>query len=929
MDLIERLRPRWRHPDPEVRAAAVREMGADDHERLASLARTDPDARVRRAAIKRLDDAALLEQVAASETDPALRDLAAERLRETLVAIATSNRPVDECGAALGRLTDERSFVVVATSASAAGVRREALGRITSERALRDVVRHATDAAIQREALDRIHDAAALRSIAAGDGPADIALRALERIDDAGTLRAIAESRTAGRSVRERARARLSSDTPPVGLKEARARQLALCTVVGKLTTESDVLRAAERVREVQREWLDLARDVPPRDDVAARFDATCEHILEEAASLERRMTATEHAAHAREENLAARRALCEQVAALDGADALRSLRAVRAAWNRLDAVSDESGAELSRRFAQACAECASRHQRWLADEARHTEVEAAVEEAEALAAASPLPKVKVWKEVEKQWESLAASRVALTSSAALEARFVSAGTALRRRWREADDERASHQQGNLAHLAALCARLEELAGSEALKPSAARRELQAADAALANLGPLPPSERRATWTERVAEGRDRLLRRVRREEETEEWRRWANVGAQEEIIQRVEALLEANDLAEGTRQLGQLQDEWARVATASPEKSQALWERFRTVRNELRKRCDAYLADNLEKKRSLCAQLAGLADSTAWNETAEAIKRLQAEWKTIGPVPGKYSAALWQQFREPCDRFFARRKEHFDRLDGERREHVQRKTALCEQAEAFAESTDWEATAAVMKRLQAEWKQSGPLPRAQSEALWQRFRASCDRFFDRRNRREDVAREAALQRAEALCSDLEATVAGLQSDAGATPDEVGRKVDETWAEWIRLDVATADGGRAAGERIRAAYERIAALRPESLRGTRLDPDVTRKRREKLCARLEQLLGTNAAPAREMSLQEKALALRDRLAANTIGGGSGSQATRQQDTAREVERISATWAHLGPALDADARALAERFERARARASSA
>jgi len=107
------------------------------------------------------------------------------------------------------------------------------------------------------------------------------------------------------------------------------------------------------------------------------------------------------------------------------------------------------------------------------------------------------------------------------------------------------------------------------------------------------------------------------------------------------------------------------------------------------------------------------------------------------------------------------------------------------------------------------------------------------------------------------------------------------------------------------------------------------LRGTRLDPEVTRKRREKLCARLEQLLGTNAAPAREMSLQEKALALRDRLAANTIGGGSGSQATRQQDTAREVERISATWAHRGPALEADARALAERFERARARASSA
>ena len=60
-----------------------------------------------------------------------------------------------------------------------------------------------------------------------------------------------------------------------------------------------------------------------------------------------------------------------------------------------------------------------------------------------------------------------------------------------------------------------------------------------------------------------------------------------------------------------------------------------------------------------------------------------------------------------------------------------------------------------------------------------------------------------------------------------------------------------------------------------------------------------------------------------ALALRDRLATNTIGGQSTSTT---RDTAREVERISASWALLGPVLDDDARALAERFARARDRA---
>src|SRR4029450_13235692 len=144
-------------------------------------------------------------------------------------------------------------------------------------------------------------------------------------------------------------------------------------------------------------------------------------------------------------------------------------------------------------------------------------------------------------------------------------------------------------------------------------------------------------------------------------EEHTEKWRRWGNVGAQEELIARVEALLESNDLAEGTRQLGRLQEEWARVATATADKSQALWDRFRTDRNELRTRCDAYLASNLERKRALCAQVAGIGDATDWNDTSELIRRLQTEWKAIGPVPARDATGLWRGIWGAWGMFFGR----------------------------------------------------------------------------------------------------------------------------------------------------------------------------------------------------------------------------------------------------------------------------
>ena len=349
---------------------------------------------------------------------------------------------------------------------------------------------------------------------------------------------------------------------------------------------------------------------------------------------------------------------------------------------------------------------------------------------------------------------------------------------------------------------------------------------------------------------------------------------------------------------------------------------AQSLWERFRSARNELRKRSDAYLAENLEKKRGLCAQVAGLAESTAWNETAELIKRLQAEWKEIGPVSTRHAQALWREFRAPCDTFFVRRKEHFARLDGERRTAATAKTALCEQAEALADSTDWDTTTTVMKRLQVEWKESGPLPRAQSDALWQRFRTACDRFFERRSRRDELAQEALLQQAQAICDQLEALAATLAGEDAPSPEQTGKVVDEAWAGWLRLEVATRKDAAALAERLHAACQQIATAQPECLRGTRLDPAATRTRREKLCARLEKLVDATETP-RELSLQEMALALRDRLATNTIGGQSTSTT---RDTAREVERISASWALLGPVLDDDARALAERFARARDRA---
>ena len=75
-------------------------------------------------------------------------------------------------------------------------------------------------------------------------------------------------------------------------------------------------------------------------------------------------------------------------------------------------------------------------------------------------------------------------------------------------------------------------------------------------------------------------------------------------------------------------------------------------------------------------------------------------------------------------------------------------------------------ESTDWDAAAAEMKRLQAEWKTIGPVKKSRSEAMWQRFRGACDHFFARYAQRHDIARGERVAAREAICAELEALAA-------------------------------------------------------------------------------------------------------------------------------------------------------------------
>ena len=549
----------------------------------------------------------------------------------------------------------------------------------------------------------------------------------------------------------------------------------------------------------------------------------------------------------------------------------------------------------------------------------------------------------------------------------------------------DAKKSRAQQRQENLKTLQGLAERLERLMEAAQVNLKRTERSLREAAQALKSPPALPSKKEWPTFKRRLEAAREALMPKVRELEELEEWKRWANVPKQEELAKRLEDLAESKDMPLVTREFRSTMEEWKKVATAPREKAEELWERFKAAREALREKVDAHLAqqaeerkENLKKKIALCEKAEALQDSTDWRETADALKALQAEWKKLGPVPRKHSNAVWKRFRGACDVFFERRKKDLDSRREVWDENLKKKIALCEKAEAMQDSTDWEAGTQRFKALQAEWKAVGPVPRKHSNSIWKRFRSACDRFFDRRSRKDELPLEANVEVREKLLADLAALLPQdeAQDDAEAKAEDAAEEPAKTEPqdEASEESAETPEGAEAEGEEaapaaepaeaeeteeapagppenlaerigeIRQAWrtaggvprgrypelvqrfsdlsEALQAAYPEELQGTDLDPKVIADQRLKLVERMESLV-QEVRPEEEdsepASIQDLAAQLKQALAANTIRRGAAFNPVNWREISSKAEAVKRGWRELPGEAD---KKLAARFDQA-------
>jgi hypothetical protein len=272
----------------------------------------------------------------------------------------------------------------------------------------------------------------------------------------------------------------------------------------------------------------------------------------------------------------------------------------------------------------------------------------------------------------------------------------------------------------------------------------------------------------------------------------------------------------------------------------------------------------------------------------------------------------------LAQRFRAACNQFFSRRREDLTTRKKVWADNLAAKEALCERAETLAESTDWEAASAEMKRLQAEWKTIGPVRRSKSEGIWVRFRAAADRFFERYHNRHQITLQNKLAEREALVVELEAFAGREESDA---PADLGSRVQDLRASWNRGVPVPAAEMRPLADRWQAALARVVERWPDAFAKTELDPPAVRERMARLVARVEAL-AVETREAEGLSQTELLAArLRSALASNAMGGRV-SHENRMRSAIDTVKDAQAAWLRLPPAPGPETRALEARFREA-------
>ena len=309
---------------------------------------------------------------------------------------------------------------------------------------------------------------------------------------------------------------------------------------------------------------------------------------------------------------------------------------------------------------------------------------------------------------------------------------------------REARDLDFKH---NLEQKQKIIARVEELVNETDI--SKAFRELQDLHRIWKeDIGPVSKEHRDTIWnkfselTKKIHDKRELLFESLRANEQQ-------NLETKKEIIAKIEVLgtEKVNSHSQWLLQIQKvegLRNEFFAAGKVPSDVNEETWAAFKTAvrnfnsfKNSFYKDIKKDQNDNLNKKMALVAKAKELQESTDFAATTPIMKQIQEEWKQVGHVPKKYSDKIWKEFKDACNHYFDKLKEHKSEENVDEVAAFDNKKAYLEILRSFQLTGDHKTDLDAIKLHIETWKGFGKVPFARRH-IEGKFNKILDALFEK-----------------------------------------------------------------------------------------------------------------------------------------------------------------------------------------------
>jgi hypothetical protein len=299
----------------------------------------------------------------------------------------------------------------------------------------------------------------------------------------------------------------------------------------------------------------------------------------------------------------------------------------------------------------------------------------------------------------------------------------------------------------NLELKTALCERAEKLIIEPTIK--AAIEGVRSLMEEWKEIGPTSKETNEVIW-QRFTSAMDNVYARQKEYLDKRKAEFDVNLAKKRELVEKMRPIADFEsdrntEWKDKTTEAEAIMNEWKQVGFAAKADNDAIWEEFKGLRDKFYKSRNAHFdkihamfMHNQKAKTELCEQVERLKESTNWRETSNAIKKLQEEWKQIGPVPQKLSEKLWKRFRSACDVFYDNMKLHFEESDKKNAENLAAKEELIKRVEAFELLEDNNETIEKLKAFQTEWMGIGHVPMKEKDRVNTAYKKAIDAHFEK-----------------------------------------------------------------------------------------------------------------------------------------------------------------------------------------------